>query len=95
MPTIRQILAPEDRERVYGVKDALKRDRVLATDPLGLNRTQFEQYLTAKAEMLIAEALSGGDHPNEVFRHVKLRLKLLDKQWRREAKRLASTNHAA
>lgn len=91
MPAIRQLLDPEARERVYSLKDTLKRDRVLDANPLGLNRTQFELYLTAKAETLIAEALSDGDHPNKVFRHVRLRLKLLDKQWRREAKRLATT----
>lgn len=90
MPAIRQLLDPEARERVYAVKDDLKREHVLAADPMGLNRGQFEKYLTAKAESLIAEALSNGDHPNEVFRHVRLRLKLVDKQWRREAKRLAT-----
>ncbi len=90
MPAIRQLLDPEVRERVYSLKDTLKRDRVLATNPMGLNRTQFEQYLDAKARALIAEALDTGKHPNDAYRYAELRLKLLDHQWRKEAKRLAT-----
>ncbi len=94
MTTIRQMLAPEVREQVYAIKDEIKRDRVLGQDPMTLNRTRFDRYMTAKAEALIAERLAAGLHPNEVFRRVRLSLEVIDRQWRMEAKRLATANNS-
>jgi hypothetical protein len=90
MATLKQMLDPVAREKVYDLKDALKRDRVLSHDPMRLNRTRFELYLTAKAEALITDGLSAGDHPNKVFHATQLQLKVIDAQWREEAKRLAT-----
>ncbi len=95
MALIKQMLDPETREQVYAVKDAIKRDRVLEQDPMRLNRIRFESYMTAKAEALIAEKLAKGLHPDVVFADTRLSLEVLDRQWREEAKRLASTNHHA
>ncbi len=91
MAAIRQMLDPQAREKVYAVKDALKRDHVLEQDPMRLNRTQFVNYQAAKAEVLIMEKLAAGLHPNEVYRRVKLAIELTDRLWRKEAKRLATT----
>lgn len=95
MPTIRQMLDPEVREQVYAIKDDIKRDRVLQHDFMTMNRTRFNLYLTAKAEALIAEKLRTGLHPDKVYRRVKLSLELIDNQWRREAKRLATAKNSA
>lgn len=93
MTTIRQLLDPEVREKVYAIKDEIKRDRVLDQDPMMLNRTKFNRYMTAKAEALIAEKLAAGLHPNDVFRRTKLSLEIIDRQWRMEAKRLATAKN--
>lgn len=95
MATIRQMLAPEARERVYAVKDEIKRERVLRHNPMTMNRTRFDLYLTAKAEALIAEKLRAGLHPDKVYRRVKLSLELIDNKWRKEAKRLATAKSTA
>jgi len=95
MATIRQMLAPEAKEKVYAVKDALKRDDILRQDPMWLNRIKFERYLTAKAEAILGEDLGDGKHPNEAYRHAQLVLHLLDQQWREEAKRLATGQTSA
>ncbi len=91
MAAIRQMLSPQAREKVYAVKDALKRDRVLEQDPMRLNRTKLDAYLAAKAEVLIIEKLELGLHPNEVYRRTKLAVELIERLWRKEAKRLATT----
>lgn len=93
MPAIRQLLDPEAREKVYAIKDQIKRDRVLDQDPMTLNRTKFDLYMTAKAEALIAEKLSAGLHPDEVYRRTKLALEVTDRLWRLEAKRLATAKN--
>lgn len=90
MTTIRQMLDPGAKERVYAVKDALKRADILRQDPMWLNRTKFDRYMTAKAEALIAEKLAAGLHPDEVYRRTKLSLEVIDRKWRKEAKRLAT-----
>jgi hypothetical protein len=95
MAILKQMLDPEVREQVYAVKDALQRERVLDQDPMRLNRTKFDSYLTAKAEALIVEKLAKGLHPDVVFSDTRLSLEVLDRQWRMEAKRLADTHHHA
>lgn len=91
MTTIKQMLDPEAREKVYDLKDALKRDRALDQNPMRLNRTRFDLYLTAKAEALIADGLEAGTHPDAVYQLTRHQLQILDDQWREEAKRLAGT----
>ncbi len=95
MPSIKQMLDPEARERVYAIKDEIKRDRVLDQDPMTLNRTRFNLYLIAKAEALIAEKLSAGMHPNKVYLQTRLSIEVTDRLWRREAKRLAQAKNTA
>jgi hypothetical protein len=94
MALIKQLVDPEVRERVYDLKDKLKVQQVLGRDPMAMNRTQFESYMEAKATAVIIEAIQDGCTTDDAYQRAHLVLWSLDKNWREEAKRLAS-NHTS
>ncbi len=88
MATIKQLIGTRRAEEIYALKDRIKAERVLDEDPMKLNRTQFERYLSAKAEALILELTNEGQGVDAAFRKTGLYLTLIDARWREVAKEL-------
>lgn len=88
MATIKALIGADGAERLYALKDALKADRILDEDPMRLNRTMFEKYLSAKAEAIIVEQTCQGTEIDKAFRNAGLYIKVLDTKWRQAAKEL-------
>lgn len=88
MATIKQLVGTDRAEELYALKDLIKAERILNEDPMKLNRTQFERYLSAKAEALILELTNEGQDVDAAFRKTGLYLSLIDARWREVAKEL-------
>lgn len=88
MATLKALIGSQRAEQLYGLKDRLKAERVLDADPMRLNRTQFEKYLSAKAEAVILQYTTEGQEANVAYRKATLLLNVLDQQWRQAAKEL-------
>jgi len=90
MARIKHLIGAEKAEQLYALKDTLKRASRLNGDPMRMNRTQFEAYLSAKAEQLILDyTQEKGDDPDSAYRKAQVYLTVLDHKWREEAKRLS------
>ena len=88
MATIKALIGSQRAEQLYGLKDRLKAEQVLDADPMRLNRTQFERYLSAKAEAIILEYTSEGQSWPNAYRKAEIYLTIIDSQWRQAAKEL-------
>ncbi len=88
MATIKQLIGTFRAEELYVLKDRIKAERVLNEDPMKLNRTWFERYLSAKAEALILELTNEGQDIDTAFRKTGMYLSLIDARWREVAKEL-------
>jgi hypothetical protein len=86
MATIKQMLGTSKAEELYALKDKLKDEGILDSDPMKLNRTRFNKYLAAKAEALIVDMTDDGVEVDAAFRKAELYLTVLDTQWREAAK---------
>ena len=85
MATIKQLVGTNKAEEIYALKDRIKSERVLDNDPMKLNRTQFERYLSAKAESLILDYTHQYGDIDAAFEKAEIYLTLVDAQWRRAA----------
>ena len=80
---LQDLLTTEDITTVQEVAA----DTILERDPMGLNRSQFDQYLRAKAAVVYAETLNEGR--DEAMAQARMTLYHLDAEWRNAARRLA------
>ncbi len=87
MATMKHIVGRENAEMLYALKDRLKIAGILSENPMGMNRTRFMKYLSAKAESIIIE----GNGDDAAFRRAELVMQMLDTKWRAEAKRINET----
>jgi len=88
MATIKQLVGTERAETLYALKDRIKAQGMLDQDPMRLNRTQFELYLSAKAEALVLDLTSEGQDVDAAFQEAAMHLTILDSRWRVAAKEL-------
>ena len=88
MATIKALIGAQRAEQLYGLKDRLKAEQVLDADPMRLNRTQFERYLSAKAEAIVLEYTAEGQDWDSAYRKAGIYLTIIDRQWREAAKEL-------
>ena len=58
MAQIRDLIGNE--KQVWGVKDALRDERILEEKPVDMNKTRFEQYLRAFRTQKVVEYLQDG-----------------------------------
>ena len=87
MATIKQLVGTEKAEELFALKDRLKAERMVeSVDPMQLNRTRFEQYLSAKAEAMLLDYRLDGVDVDQAYRNVEMYLIVLDHKWREAAK---------
>ena len=85
----------QNAEELWSLKDTLRaetkaRKRLLAGDPMFMNRTKFVAYCKAWADQQAKEMAQRQLGPDVVLGLIKFQLYTLDRQWRDKAKELAT-----
>lgn len=83
MTQVRHLVA--DPDALWALKDRLRDERLLAKDPVQMNRTLFERWLELKAKVELESALHEG--ADDIQETVVERLAPYVQAWRREAVR--------